>query len=69
MFYKMDVKTEYQKTLVSANYKDNLNYDNTILSKRNKRKRTRVFFNPPFSLTVSSEIGKQFLNSISTFFD
>ena len=43
----------------------------TILTKRNKRQRKRdmIIFNPPFSLTVSYKIGKQFLILIKTSFD
>ena len=42
-----NVKSEYQKALNSANYKDTLKYDKTILPKRNKRKWDIIFFNPP----------------------
>ena len=66
-----NVKNEYQKALNSANYKDNLKYDNTISPKSNKKQRKRdiIFFNPPFSLNVNSKIGKQFLHLITTTFD
>ena len=66
-----NVKSEYQKALNSVNYKDTLKYDKTTLLKRNKiqRKRDIIFFNPPFSLNVSSKMGKQFLNLITTSFD
>ena len=66
-----NVKNEYQKALNSANYKNNLTYDKTILSKRNKKQRKRniIFFNPTFSLYVNSKMGKQFLNLITPSFD
>ena len=53
-----NVKNEYQKALNSANYKNNLTYDKTILSKRNKKQRKRniIFFNPTFSLYVNSKM-------------
>merc|ERR1712240_78922 len=62
-----NVKSVYQKALNSANYKDNLKYDSTITSKRNKKRRKRdiIFFNPPFSLNVNSKKGKHFLNLIT----
>ena len=46
----MSVKSEYQKALQSANYKENLKYDKTTLSNKNKRQRRSniLFFNPPF---------------------
>ena len=68
--YLIDL-SEYQKALNSANYKDNLKYDNTILSKINQKQRKRdiIFFNLPFSLNVNSKIGKKFLNLITTSFD
>ena len=31
------VQSEYQNTLISANYKDNLKYDKTILSKERQK--------------------------------
>ena len=66
-----NVKNEYQKALNSANYKNTLKYDKTTLPERNKKQRKRdiIYFNPPFSLNISSKIGKQFLNLITTSFD
>ena len=64
-----NVKTEYQRALTSANYKQNIKYDKNLSLKTNKRKRNIIYFNPPFSLTVNSKIGKQFLNLINTSFD
>ena len=64
-----NVKSQYQKALTSANYKHTIKYDKILLAKTNKRKRNIIYFNPPFSLAVSSKIGKQFLNLINTYFD
>ena len=65
-----NVKGKYQKALNSANFKDNLKYDKTTLSKRNKKQRKRgiIFFNPPFSLNICYKIGKQLLNLNTTKF-
>ena len=58
-----------KRALTSTNYKHNKKYYKNLLSKTNKRKRDITYFNPPFSLTVSCKIGKQFLNIINTSFD
>ena len=51
------VQSEYQSSLISDDYKDNLKYNKTILSK-GRQNRDIIYFNPPTGLTVSSKIGK-----------
>ena len=37
--------------------------------KQQKSKEKIVYFNPPFSLTVATKIGKEFLNLVNKHFD
>ena len=62
-------KTEYEEALKNSGYKDfELKYE----PKKGKRKRNRnrkiIWFNPPFSKNVSTNIGKKFLNLIDKHF-
>jgi len=64
------IKHSYQSALKSANYKFNLTYQkaNEKTTKK-QRKRKIIYFNPPFSLTVATKIGKEFLNLLNKHFD
>ena len=66
-------KTEYEEALKQSGYKKvKLEYDpalKTPKQTRNKnRKRKIIWFNPPFSKNVSTDIGKQFLKLIEKHF-
>ena len=64
----------YQQALNEAGYNHNLEYDenacnnNNRSSNKKKRKRNLIFFNPPFSMSVKTNIGKDFLKIIDTSF-
>jgi len=63
------IKQNYQTALKSANYKFDLTYQNTSNKNKKQRKRKIIYFNPPFSLTVATKIGKEFLKLIDHYFD
>ena len=64
------VVTQYQEALDKAGYKHQLVYEEPAAPKANSRKRTRkvTWFNPPYSQSISTNIGKKFLNLIDTCF-
>jgi hypothetical protein len=62
-------KTTYEDALKLAGYDDKLNYKPNLGSRRSKnRSRHTLWFNPPFSLTVKSNITKMFSKIIATSF-
>ena len=65
----LDAKDDYQSTLNNAGYADILKYEPPNNPQR-KRNRTRkiVWFNPPYSKNVATNIGKEFLNIIRVHF-
>ena len=59
----------YQEALRNSGHNFQLNYTPTVISeKRRKRQRRIVYFNPPFSLNVRSNIGADFLRLIDKHF-
>ena len=64
--------THYEEVLKKSGYQHKFTYQiqNNINNNRNKRNRKRkiIWFNPPFSLNVTSKIGKYFLNLITKHF-
>ena len=71
---KFDAAAEpYQKALDESSYNHQLQFKDltTCLTSEPKRNRTRsrrvTYFNPPFSLNVKTNIGKQFLDLIRNF--
>ena len=62
-------KREYEEALKKSGYKD---FELKFEPKKGKRKRNRnrkiIWFNPPFSKNVQSNIGKKFLNLIDKHF-
>ena len=63
-------KAYYQDVLARNGYKHKLKYNPSTTSNTNKRKRGRkiIWFNPPFSRTVASNVGKEFLRLIDFHF-
>lgn len=60
-------KAQYQEALQKSGYNFNLHYDPVTTSTTQKRKRTRnvIWYNPPYSKNVATNIGKKFLQIIS----
>ena len=66
-----EAKGEYQDVLVKNGYKHELKFNPPKTSNRNessKRKRNVIWFNPPYSKTVETNIGKSFLALIDKHF-
>ena len=65
----LDARDDYQSALNNAGYSDILKYELPINPQR-KRNRTRkiVWFNPPYSKNVATNIGKEFLNLLRVHF-
>ena len=61
-------KQYYQEALARSGYTHELNYTPTTETNRRKRGRNIIWFNPPFSKTVSTNVGKSFLNLIDKHF-
>ena len=62
-------KKEYEEALKQSGYKNfNLKYNPEKQLPKQNRKRKIIWFNPPFSKNVSTNIGKQFLDLIKKHF-
>ena len=65
-------KGPFQDALRRAGYEKNLNYIENVASRSGKRTRRRrrriIWFNPPFCLSVKSNIGRQFLQLLDRSF-
>ena len=61
---------DYKEPLKKCGYKGKLQYIQPILQQNNTRRRTRkiIWFNPPFSLNVKTNVAKMFLQLIDTHF-
>ena len=67
-----DASKEYQDALERSGFKHKLKYeDSTTLPQRQKsgnRKRQVIWFNPPFSKSVTTNVGKEFLKLLDKHF-
>ena len=64
-----EIKHEYQLALTKSGFQENLKYQKPNLTpKSRQRKRKIVWFNPPFSSNVSTNIGKKFFSLIEKHF-
>ena len=61
-------KTVYEEALRKSGYKCELKYQEPNKSKKRNRSRNEVYFNPPFSKSVKSNVIKLFLNLIDRHF-
>ena len=62
-------KIPYQEALKNSGYKEELRYEPTETRPRNRnRKRKIIWFNPPYNMNVSTNIGKKFLQLIRKHF-
>ena len=65
----MNAKAEYDKALKASGYKDKIKYNlnenrGNQSTKRKRKRRDEIFFNPPYSSEVKTDIGRQFLRLI-----
>ena len=64
-----EVKGHYQEVLTKNGYKHTLKYSPPAQAKnKNNRKRNVIWFNPPYSKTVETNIGKKFLALVTKHF-
>ena len=61
-------KTEYQKALNDSGYKYELKYQEISKTKKRSRSRKVIYFNPPYSKSVKTNVIKLFLKLIDTHF-
>ena len=64
-----EAKNDYEEALKKSGYKDvKLEYKKPTPKKKRNRSRNIIWFNPPFSCNVSTNIGKKFLSLIKKHF-
>ena len=63
-------KTPYREALKSCGYEEDLVYTNndTTQTHRRNRKRNIIWFNPPYTKSVETNIGRTFLNLVKKHF-
>jgi len=63
-------KVQYQEALKNSGYKETLQFNNINVNNHTNRSRKRniLWFNPPYNASVSTNIGKDFLNLIDKHF-
>ena len=61
-------KITYETALKNSGYKATLEFKNTFQNTRRNRNRKVIWFNPPFSLNVNTNIGKEFFKLIRKHF-
>ena len=64
-------KVEYEKALTTSGYATKLKYDKTTEPRRSKRRnRTRdvIWYTPPYSMSLKTHLGKEFLKLIDKHF-
>ena len=63
-------KDEYQKALEDAGYTATLTYEPvpSVVQPKRKRRRRIIWFNPPYSKSVSTNIGKEFFKLLDVHF-
>ena len=61
-------KITYETALKNSGYKATLKFEKTFPVTRQNRERKVIWFNPPFSLNVKTNIGKEFFKLIRKYF-
>ena len=65
-------KGDYQNALKDSGYSEELSYEkpetHTTKANKNRKKRDILWFNPPFNMTVTTNIGARFLKLVSKHF-
>ena len=59
----------YQSALEFTNNKFNLTYEKSDKKSKKAQKKKNIYFNSPFSMTVATKIGNEFLNLVNKHFD
>lgn len=64
----MKIKQPYESALKKSGFSENLEYTEEKRTQKRKRVRPVIWFNPPFSLNVKTNIGKKFLSLVDKHF-
>ena len=61
----------YRKDLQEAGYNDNIKYDESITDRKKSKNRSRkvIWFRPPWSDSISKNIGAKFLKLVRKHFE
>ena len=62
------VAPPYKEALKKAGYDENIKYQKPINGQRKNRGRNKLWFNPPFSLTVKTNVTKLYADIINKAF-
>ena len=63
-------KASYENALKNAGHEHNLTYKEEVIEpKKRKRNHTVIYFNPPYSTTIKTDIARQFLKLIDKHFE
>ena len=54
----------FNSALAASGYKDTITYNTSNISSKRSRPRKIIWFNPPFSLNVETDIARNFLNIV-----
>ena len=69
----LKVKSDYESIMEKCGYKEKLHYKNSEQKSQNtskrKRKRNIIWYNPPFSNSVKTNIGRKFINLVKKHFN
>jgi len=57
----------YNNTLKASGYKEKITYIDKPNNRKKSRKRQIIWFNPPFSMNVKTNIAKRFLTIVDRF--
>jgi hypothetical protein len=63
-----EAKDHYQEVLAKNGYSHTLQYKPRLENQRRRRKRNVIWFNPPFSKIVKTNVGKKFLQLVDKHF-
>ena len=69
----LKIKDEYELIMKKCGYNDKLKYEDSVQKPKNnskhKRKRNIIWYNPPFSNSVKTNIGRKFINLVKKHFN
>ena len=69
----LKIKDEYELIMKKCGYNNKLKYEDSVQKPKNnpkhKRKRNIIWYNPPFSNSVKTNIGRKFINLVKKHFN
>ena len=58
----------YNQALQASGYKEKITFEDKLTNQKRSRKRQIIWFNPPFSMNVKTNVAKRFLNIVDRCF-